>query len=240
MPEVPHASEHHRQAQPVRRRDHVRVAHRSAWLNHRGDPVFRRFLHAVCERERTRRMPSRIPSSGRTAFIAADLHRIHAAHLPRAHAHRLPGARIDDRVRLHVLRQPSSRTRARSILPRSGARCVFTCVSARDRRCVSAVCARYPPVIDFTTRSFGGARDLAAAADSSSRRASRSAAGEYAGAAMASTNVLAISRGGLFVHGAIECRARRRMPRPGRLRSALRYAFGQRRPLRRSRRDWCA
>ncbi len=47
MPEVPHAGEHHREAQLVRRGDYVVIAHRTARLNHRGDAVLGGFLDAI-------------------------------------------------------------------------------------------------------------------------------------------------------------------------------------------------
>ena len=85
VPEVPHAGKHHRQAQPVRRRDHFRVLHRSARLNHRRRAVLRRFLHAIREREEGVRAHHR-PGQRQHRLHGRDLHRIHAAHLPRADA----------------------------------------------------------------------------------------------------------------------------------------------------------
>ena len=69
VPEVPHAGEHHRHAQAVRRRDHLLIAHRAAGLDERCRAVLRRFLHAVREREERVRRDHR-SASGSTAFIA--------------------------------------------------------------------------------------------------------------------------------------------------------------------------
>jgi hypothetical protein len=46
---MPHAAEHHGDVQPVRRRDHVRIANRAARLNHGRGAGLSRFFEAVRE-----------------------------------------------------------------------------------------------------------------------------------------------------------------------------------------------
>src|SRR5438094_9877353 len=51
VPEVTYAGEDHGQPEPIGSRDHLVVAHRSAWLRDRGHAGPRGRLHAVWERE---------------------------------------------------------------------------------------------------------------------------------------------------------------------------------------------
>src|SRR6266404_1518755 len=100
---VPHPREHHGQTEPVRRCDHVRVAHRATRLDHGGRPGLGRFLHAVGERkERVRRHHA--SRERRLRLHHGEFHGIHAAHLPGADAQRCAIFREHDCIGLHVLR----------------------------------------------------------------------------------------------------------------------------------------
>jgi hypothetical protein len=48
---MPASGQHHRKAALVRRRDHVRVAHRSAGMNHRGGASVSNGVEPVAKRE---------------------------------------------------------------------------------------------------------------------------------------------------------------------------------------------
>ena len=54
MAEVPDSGKHHCQSEAVRRCDHFSIAHGSAGLDCRGNPVFRRFLQRRPGKERKR------------------------------------------------------------------------------------------------------------------------------------------------------------------------------------------
>src|SRR5260370_16501276 len=44
---MPHAGKYHRQSKPVRRRDHIGIAHRAARLDHRRGPRFPLFFNSI-------------------------------------------------------------------------------------------------------------------------------------------------------------------------------------------------
>ena len=102
VPEVTYPREDHRQAQPVRRRNHFLVAHRAARLDHRR-----------CSSLGTASRPSGKGKNasdaatqslrGRTAFIAPNRAASTRLIWPGADAQGLPIAGIDNGIRLHVL-----------------------------------------------------------------------------------------------------------------------------------------
>ena len=51
MPEVPHASKHHGQSQPIRGLNHFLIPYRPSGLHHADAPASRRFFHAIREGE---------------------------------------------------------------------------------------------------------------------------------------------------------------------------------------------
>ena len=101
VPEVPHPGEHHRQPQPVRRRDHFIIAHRSARLNHRCNPVFRGFLQAIGKGKKASDA-STVPFNGSIAFIAPTFTESTRLICPAPTLTAAP-PRVDNGVGLHVL-----------------------------------------------------------------------------------------------------------------------------------------
>src|SRR5215510_14144696 len=105
-------------------------------------------LHPVWKRKERIRADYR-SRQRQDSLSRADSDRIHTAHLPSADAHRLPGARVNNRVGLDMLGDLPRELERRPFVS-LGPRLVLTCVSCRVSRCTSAVCARKPPPIDFT------------------------------------------------------------------------------------------
>ena len=114
--EMPHAREHHRDAVLVGGGDDLRVALRSARLDHGDDAVLGGGVEAVAEREERVRRHHRArgsrPSS--RAFMRAMRARHDAAHLAGADADRHAVLREDDGVRLHVLADLPGESRSAS------------------------------------------------------------------------------------------------------------------------------
>ena len=102
VPEVADAGEDHRQPEPVGRGDHLVIADRSAGLYHRRDSSPGSFLDAIGEREESIGRKHR-SLDWQDRFHRSDLYRVDAAHLPRSRTDDLPGSRINNSVRLHVL-----------------------------------------------------------------------------------------------------------------------------------------
>ncbi len=104
MPEMPRASEGHRQSAFIRRRDHFRVAHRAAWLDGRRRARFRCSSQTICKRKEC--IAANHAASERqfrlACFPHGDAAGINAAHLARAYAQRPVSGGINNRVRLDV------------------------------------------------------------------------------------------------------------------------------------------
>src|SRR5581483_12201989 len=83
--EVTHTRKDHRDVVLVGGSDHFVVAHRAARLDDRSHPRLRRFVNAVAEGEEGVRRHYRA-GQRQLSFCRAELHRINAAHLPRADA----------------------------------------------------------------------------------------------------------------------------------------------------------
>ena len=102
MPEVPHTGENHREPQAIRSFDNLLVAYGSSRLNDRSRASPRDLFDPIGEREkRIRRRDRTLQWQNR--FHSPDPAGVHPAHLSRTHPHRLPVARINDRIRLHML-----------------------------------------------------------------------------------------------------------------------------------------
>ena len=105
MSEVAEAGEHHRDVVLVGSRDDFFIPHRTARLNRRSRPRFRCGDKPVSKREEgIAANDASVQGEIRLARLPhGDPARIHAAHLARANAQRPSLARIDNRVRLHML-----------------------------------------------------------------------------------------------------------------------------------------
>ena len=85
MPEMPLTGEHHRKARLIRRGDHLIIAHRAAWLDHRRRPRFSRRQQTVRKREKRIRRHNGAPKlqpfvgSLESAYASTD----DSAHLAR-------------------------------------------------------------------------------------------------------------------------------------------------------------
>src|SRR6202048_5494415 len=98
-----HASKHHGHSQPVRRRNHVRIPHRSARLNNCRRPSLGRFLHTIGKRKK--RIRGHHATLQRTLRLHhRQFHGIHPAHLSCAHTERRAIFRKYNGVGLHVFR----------------------------------------------------------------------------------------------------------------------------------------
>ena len=169
VPEVADAGEDHRQAEPVGGRDHLGVAHRAAGLDHRRDAVSCAASSTPSGNGKNASEPTTVPASGSTAFIAPTFTESTRLICPAPTPTHLPGARVDDGVRLHVLRHFPAELAARAIPPRSARACVFTTACARSSRCVSARLRQVAAGDRFHHQPRPAPRArLAAAADSSS------------------------------------------------------------------------
>src|SRR2546423_15387859 len=102
MPEMPDAREDHREAVLVGGGYDLRVAHGTAGLYDRCDAVPGGLVNAVAEREEGVGREHGA-GDGKPRAHRADANRVDARHLTRADADGLPGARVDDGVRLRVL-----------------------------------------------------------------------------------------------------------------------------------------
>jgi len=99
---MPHARKNHGHAEPVRCGDHFCVAHRASRLNHGGSARLAGLFYPIGERKKSVGGDD-ASRQGKLRFHDRNFHRIHAAHLPCAHSNRLPGARENDGVGLHML-----------------------------------------------------------------------------------------------------------------------------------------
>src|SRR5882757_2429328 len=94
--------EYHRQSEPIRRFDDVRVTHRAPWLDDGCGARFRNFFYPI--RKRKERVGGRdCALSGEYGLHGADAAGIDAAHLSGADAYALPVARVNNGVGLNVL-----------------------------------------------------------------------------------------------------------------------------------------
>ena len=102
MAEMPYAREDHGHPQPIRRRYHIRIAHRATRLDHCDSARARGFFDPIGKRKKSVRR-HRAAVERLLRFHHRDFHRIHATHLSRADTQRAAAAREYNGVRFHVL-----------------------------------------------------------------------------------------------------------------------------------------
>ena len=108
--------------------------------------------------------PGHAASQRQMSFDCRDVDRIDSAHLAGPYRYSLPFARVDDRLDFTCLTTFHANSRAFHS-PSVGCFCVLTTQVARSKPGRSAVCAKYPPEMLFTTSGSDSVRHPERAGD---------------------------------------------------------------------------